>query len=430
MFLTLSADPRSLNSGSGNMGEHVETLVIGAGPAGLSAAHVLARAGRTVTVLEAQGGVGGAARTLSFDGFRLDVSGRRLSSADPAIRAFWTALLPDDLEIAPGAMRLEGEGAAARGQPGAALGALISAKLRPIASSKTLGEWLTRRFGRRVARRLSAYAEKLWALRPEDTPAQPACPSFRSEAGVRPRQGTGQLWKACAEAIAQAGGEIRLERKVASLRRDRASGVWTVSTLAPDGAEEVFTADQVISTMPLRELMGALTPTPISLFHACELMYRDQVTVAFNATPGRRRAPALAEIHGAAIKAARVRALDADALALDYYCFEGDVLWTADDQALIAQAAGEAQRLGLVAPGLVRDAQVVRQRKVHPIHDEACDEHLKMIGLDLRLHFAGLHLAGRAGAHGDSAEDQSIRTGLSAAAAVLSRVVAPSRIAA
>lgn len=412
------------------MGEHVETLVIGAGPAGLTAAHALARAGRTVTVLEAEARIGGAARTLSFDSYRLDVSGRRLSSADPAIRAFWTALLPDDLQIAPGALRLEGDKAAARGLPGAALGALISAKLRPIANSKTLGEWLKRRFGRRVARRLSAYAEKLWALRPEDTPAQPSCPSFRSEAGFRPRQGTGQLWEACVAAVVQAGGEILLERQVESLRRDRTTGVWTVAVQAAGGAIDTFTADQVISTMPLRELMAALTPTPISLFHACELMYRDQVTIAFAATPGRRRAPALAEIHGAAIKAARVRALEGEALALDYYCFEGDALWTGDDQTLIAQAAAEAQRLGLIAPGQVRDAQVVRQRKVHPIHDEACDEHLKMIGLDLRLHFAGLHLAGRAGTHGDSADDQSVRTGLQAAATVLNRVVAPTKIAA
>lgn len=411
------------------MGEHVETLVIGAGPAGLSAAHALACAGRTVAVVESQACVGGAARTLSFSGFQLDVSGRRLSSADPAIRAFWTALLPDGLEPAPGALRLEDEGAA-RGQHGAALGALISARLRPIANAKTLGEWLTRRFGRRVARRLSAYAEKLWALRPDETPASPVSPSFRSEAGVKPRLGTGQLWKACADVISQAGGDIRLDRHVSSLRRDRSSGVWTISTTSADGGVETFTADQVISTMPLRELMSALTPTPISLFHACELMYRDQVTVAFTAAPGRRRAPALAEIHGASIKAARARALDGDALALDYYCFEGDAVWTADDDALITQAEAEARRLGLIAAGAVRDAHVVRQRKVHPIHDEACEEHLKMIGLDLRLHFAGLHLAGRAGAHGDSADDQSIRTGLAAAAAVLNRVVAPTKIAA
>ncbi|MBI1683690.1 FAD-dependent oxidoreductase [Caulobacter hibisci] len=410
------------------MGEHVETLVIGAGPAGLSAAHALACAGRAVTVIEAEA-IGGAARTVRFDSFSLDISGRRLSSADPAIRAFWTALLSDDVVEAPGAMRLAGEGAA-RGRPGAAIGALLSARLRPIANSKTLGEWLTRRFGRRVARRLGDYAHKLWALRPDETPAQPACPSFQSEAAWRPRLGTGQLWDACARAIHAAGGETRLGLTATSLRRDRASGVWTVTAERQDGVVEILTADQVISTMPLRELMGALSPTPISLFHACELMYRDQVTVAFAAAPGRRRAPALAEIHDPAIKAARARALEEGALALDYYCFEGDALWTADDASLVAQAVAEAQRLGLVAPGSIRDAQVVRQRKVHPIHDEACDEHLKMIGLDLRLHFSGLHLAGRAGTHGDSAEDQSIRTGLTAAAAVLARVTAPVRVAA
>ncbi|PXA73790.1 FAD-dependent oxidoreductase [Caulobacter sp. D4A] len=415
------------------MGEHVETLVIGAGPAGLSAAHALACAGRTVTVIEADA-IGGAARTLSFDGFSLDVSGRRLSSADPAIRAFWTALLPNDLVEAPSAMRLEGE-RAARGRPGAAIGALLTARLRPIANSKTLGEWLTRRFGRRVARRLGDYAHKLWALRPEETPAQPACPSFQSESGSLPRLGTGQLWDSCAQVIRAAGGEILLGRKATGLRRDRATGVWTVTAETGQGTTQTLTADQVISTMPLRELMGALSPTPISLFHACELMYRDQVTVAFAAKPGRRRAPALAEIHDPQIKAARARALDGGALdggalALDYYCFEGDATWVSDDGVLIAQAVAEAGRLGLIAPGSARDVQVVRQRKVHPIHDECCDEHLKMIGLDLRLHFTGLHLAGRAGTHGDSADDQSIRTGLSAAANVLARVLAPVRVAA
>lgn len=411
------------------MGEHVETLVIGAGPAGLSAAHALVCADRGVTVIEAQAVVGGAARTVAFEGFSLDVSGRRLSSADPAIRAFWTALLPDDLVEAPNAMRLEGE-RAARGRPGAAIGALLSAKLRPIANSRTLGEWLTRRFGRRVARRLGDYAHKLWALRPDETPAQPAFPSFEASAGLRPRQGAGQLWEACAQAVRAAGGEIRLGVKATGLRRDRATGVWTVTTETGQGVVETFTADHVISTMPLRELMAALSPTPISLFHACELMYRDQVTVAFAAAPGRRRAPDLAEIHDPSIKAARARALDGEAIALDYYCFEGDATWVADDAALAEEAVAEAGRLGLIAPGSARGVQVVRQRKVHPIHDECCDEHLKMIGLDLRLHFTGLHLAGRAGTHGDSADDQSLRTGLSAAAAVLARVLAPARVAA
>lgn len=413
------------------MGEHVETLVIGAGPAGLSAAHGLACAGRTVTLLEQAETVGGAARTLAFDGFDLDVSGRRLASADPVIRAFWTALLAEDLEPAPSIVRLQSAGAARR-LPGAALGAMLGAKLRPIAESGTLETWLAHRFGRRAARRLGDYAHKLWALRPEDTLAQPSRACFQPEAAQAPRGGSGRLWEVCAETIRAAGGEIHCGLRVTSLRRDRGAGVWTIG--AQDGAGEalVYTADQVVSTMPLRELMAALTPMPISLFHACELMYRDQVTVAFAAEPGRRPAPAVGEVHDSGIKAARVRKLSGarHALALDYYCFEGDALWAADDAALAAQAASEAQSLGLIAPGSARSAQIVRQRKVLPIHDEACDEHLKMIGLDLRLHFQGLHLAGRAGSHGDSADDQSIRSGMLAAAAVLARVGAPTRMAA
>lgn len=412
------------------MGQHVETLVIGAGPAGLSAAHVLARAGRTVSVLEQAVEVGGAARTLSFDGFDLEASGRRLASSDPTVRAFWASLLPEDLAPAPSVVRLQGQ-KAVRGLPGAALGALLSARLRPIAEAGTLEAWLTRRFGRRAARRLGDYAHKLWALRPEDTLALPARARFQAQTAICPRGGAGRMWTACADAVRAAGGEIILGTRATGLRLDRTAGIWTV-TAETDRGVETFTADQVISTMPLRELMAAISPMPISLFHACELMYRDQVTVAFEAAPGRRAAPALGEIHDPAIKAARARALSPDgrALALDYYCFEGDALWAADDAALVAQAQAEAQSLGLIAAGSARAAQVVRQRKVHPIHDDACDEHLKMIGLDLRLHCAGLHLAGRAGTHGDSADDQSVRSGLAAASTVLARAAAPARIAA
>jgi protoporphyrinogen oxidase len=239
------------------------------------------------------------------------------------------------------------------------------------------------------------------------------------------------VWRACADKIAALGGEVTLGRRVETLKFDAAAKLWTATVLREDGAVEVRTADHVVSTAPLRELMGMLRPTPISLFHAGELMYRDQITVAL---VGRTRKPlreTAIDVHDTDLQVGRVQNYRAwspamapegepdSCLGLEYFCFEGDGLWTASDADLVALAWREAAVMGLMDPTAVSDARVVRQRKVLPIEDEDCAEHRAMIRLDLKMQFPSLHLAGRNGLHRDGERDHATLSGLLTAENIL-----------
>jgi protoporphyrinogen oxidase len=427
------------------MAQHVETLVIGAGPAGLTAAHALAKAGRTVTVLEMDAQVGGRSRTILHDGFRIDLCGEAFESSSARVRDLWAELLPDGFVEQPRAVRiyhrdrfyayplktLEAMAHLGLRRGAACLASLGVAKIRPIKAPKTFRDEVRNRFGDLLASMLfGPFAEKVSGLVSDAMPvgwtgaARPSA-SFRY-----PRQGAGSVWAACAARIVELGGEIRLGRRVEELRYDAAGKLWTLSVRRDDGAYEVHTADHVVSTMPLRELASALRPTPISLFHAGELMYRDQITVALIGRPRKPLRETAIDVHDDELRVGRVQnfrawspqmapAGEGSCLGLEYYCFEGDGLWTASDAELIALAKREAGAMGLVDRTAIKDAVVVRQRKAIPIEDEDCAEHRAMIRLDLKMQFPSLHLAGRNGLHRAGGRDHAVFSGLMTAENIL-----------
>lgn len=422
------------------MGQHVETLVVGAGPAGLTAAYVLAKAGRGVAVLEMDPReVGGASRTIDHNGFRIDLGGGAYASSSQRVLDLWSELLPDGFVERPRAARIYHrdhfyayplkslEALAHLGLRGgaAALASFGLAKIRPIKTPRTFADEIRNRVGARLSSQLfQPFAEKVSGLVGDQTPAGSA-KACKPSASLRyPRGGAGAVWRACAEKITAFGGELALGRRVETLKFDAVAKLWTVTVLREDGAHEVRTADHVVSTAPLRELMTMLKPTPISLFHAGELMYRDQVTVAL---VGRTRQPlreTAIEVHDTDLRVGRVQNYRAwspgmapegeaaSCLGLEYFCFEGDDLWTAGDADLVTLAWREAAVMGLMDPTAVRDARVIRQRKVLPIEDEECAEHRAMIRLDLKMQFPSLHLAGRNGLHRDGERDHATLSGL------------------
>jgi len=434
------------------MGQHVETLVVGAGPAGLTAAYVLAKAGREVAVLEMDPHeIGGSSRTINHNGFRIDLSGEAYASGSARVLDLWSELLPDGFVERPRTARIYHrehfyayplkslETLTHLGLRGA-LASLASfglAKIRPIKTPKTFADEIRNRVGSRLSTMLfRPFAEKVSGLISDQTPAGGAR-AHKPSASLRyPREGAGAVWRACANRIVALGGEVALGRRVETLKFDAAAKLWTVTVLRDDGAHEVRTADHVVSTAPLRELMTMLRPTPISLFHAGELMYRDQITVAL---VGRTRKPlreTAIDVHDTDLRVGRVQNYRAwspamapegeaaSCLGLDYFCFEGDGLWSASDADLVGLAWREAAVMGLMDPTAITDARVVRQRKILPIEDEECAEHLAMIRLDLKMQFPNLHLAGRNGLHRDGERDHATLSGLLTADNILAGAAA------
>jgi len=231
------------------------------------------------------------------------------------------------------------------------------------------------------------------------------------------------MWDAAARKIAAMGGRVLLDRKVEALRWDEAASLWTVSVKRGDQACETYAARHVVSSAPIRELMAAITPSPISRLHARELKYRDFLTVVLIGRSSERFPDNWVYIHDPSVQVGRVQNFrswspelipdsDSTCLGLEYFCFEGDGLWDAADSDLIALAKSEIASIGLMRPEDVTDACVVRQPKAYPVYDQTYADHIGVIRSDLAVSYPTLHLVGRNGMHKYNNQDHAMVTGL------------------
>jgi len=450
------------------MSEHIETLVIGAGPAGLTTAYTLAKDGRGVIVLEQDPRyVGGISRTVDYKGFLFDIGGHRFFSKSKEIVDLWNEILPDDFIERPRLSRIyyrnkfyayplkAFEALANLGvfTSSVCMASFAWAKAFPVKAPKTFHQWVRNQFGEKLfSIFFKTYTEKVWGMECDEISADWAAQRIKGldlgsaiidglkrslglnrgggataksliESFRYPRKGPGMMWEACAAKVKALGGEVRMGRRVSALHFDSANRMWTVTATRQDGTEEVFTARNVVSSAPIRELMGAISPTPISLFHARDLKYRDFLTVVLIGKPQKELPDNWVYIHDPSVKVGRVQNFRSwspemipdgvsTCLGLEYFCFEGDGLWAADDADLIELAKAEIGKIGLMDPADVYDASVVRQPKAYPVYDDAYAHNVEMIRLDLSLSFPGLHLVGRNGMHKYNNQDHAMMTGL------------------
>ena len=440
-------------------GQH--TVVIGAGPAGLTAAYLLSKAGDQVTVLEADGIVGGISRTARYRGFRFDIGGHRFFTKYPPIAALWDELLGAELITVPRLSRIHYSGRyfdyplkannALRG-----LGVLnavrivlsyLRARLKPSPREESFEQWVTNRFGRRLYEIFfKTYTEKVWGIPCSEIRAEWAAQRIqglslerailsaaslqRRDNGIKslihefryPRLGPGQMWEACTARIAALGNPVLLQHRVTALERvgDR---VVALTAETPGGTRR-FPADHVISTTDLRGLVHAIhpaAPAPVAAA-ASGLRYRDFVLVALILDRDRLFPDNWIYVHTPGVKVGRIQnfnnwspAMVPEAgktcLGFEYFCFEGDGLWTASDSELRALASRELEQLGLAPAALVSDASVVRMPKAYPIYDVSYREHLATIRSWLDP-IENLHTVGRNGMHKYNNQDHSMLTAL------------------
>ena len=443
------------------------TVIIGGGPAGLTAAWELAREGGRALVLEADTIVGGISRTASYKGYRFDVGGHRFFTKVPHVQQVWEELIGDEFLVRPRLSRIFYRGKMfdyPLKPANAVLGlgpletvriglSYLKAQLFPSKEERTFEQWVSNRFGRRLFEIFfKTYTEKVWGMSCSEISAEWAAQRIKDldlKVAIRqallgglgsrgrvvtslieefhyPRLGPGQMWERCADKLGERGSEVRLGARVVRIEHD-GSGVLAAWTRGEDGTEERHEGPQFLSSMPLQELIGVLDPPAPEEVRsaAASLRYRDFLTVALIVDEAELFPDNWIYIHAAEVQVGRIQNYknwspdmvpDAGrtALGLEYFVQEGDALWSMPDPELIALATREVEQLGLVPKGRVVDGTVLRMPKAYPVYDGTYQDALAVIRGWL-AGLANLESVGRNGQHRYNNQDHSMMTGAHAA---------------
>ena len=173
----------------------------------------------------------------------------------------------------------------------------------------------------------------------------------------------------------------------------------------------------------MRELSKRIHPLPQSSLQASNLRYRDFLTVALMVKSEDLFPDNWIYIHDDRVQVGRVQNFrswspemvpdeDMACVGLEYFCFEGDGLWSSDDQDLIAQATKEMEILGLCDPKQVVSGAVVRQEKAYPVYDDEYESNVDTMRVELEEKFPTLHLVGRNGMHRYNNQDHAMMTAM------------------
>jgi protoporphyrinogen oxidase len=440
-----------------------KVIVVGAGPAGLTAAWELAEKGIEVTVLESDSHyVGGLARTVQWRGFRFDIGGHRFFSKNPDITRWWRERLGADFIQVKRLSRIIYNGhffdyplkpwnALSQLGIGTSLACVVSFLRRqifPIRPERSFEDWISNRFGDRLYRIFfKTYTEKVWGIPCTAISADWASQRIQGLSLARavwnafggggkaktlidefdyPRHGAGMMWEKTRDDILARNGRIIMGRTVTRLERhqQRVMAVWTRS---PDGSTERHEADEFIVSMPLKDCINCLDE-PIAepvRAAASQLSYRAFIVVLLVVERTQLFPDNWIYVHSPEVKVGRIQNFNnwgdgmvghsgVTSLELEYFCNEGDELWRMSDAQLLALARKEIQQLGLARSEEISDGCVARADKAYPVYDANYRQNVKTIREALG-EIDNLQAVGRNGMHKYNNQDHSMLTGKLAA---------------
>jgi protoporphyrinogen oxidase len=455
-------------------------VVIGAGPAGLTAAYQLSKAGVPSTILESDDIVGGISRTAERDGWRFDIGGHRFFTKVEPVEALWHEILSDDEFLQrPRMSRIYYQGKY-YDYPIKPMNALRNlgfieaircvlsygwAKVRPPKDQSTLEGYVVADYGRRLYEHFfRTYNIKVWGVDPSKLSADFGAQRIKGmslfhavwepirskllgrrqdkskqvtsliEEFQYPKYGPGMMWERCTELVQAAGSKVIMDTKVDTVLRDpdarRATGVLART----GGGEPVeYPAEHVISSMPFPHLLKAMDPPPPPhvVAAADDLGFRDFLTVALVVPEADGFPDNWIYIHSPDVQVGRIQNFGSwspylvkdgrTCLGLEYFVFEGDGLWSAPDDDLVELGKKELARLGLVDPSKVEAGYVVRMPKAYPVYDEFYKDNVKVLRDWLGTHTPNVHPVGRNGMHKYNNQDHSMFTAMLTVENILGR---------
>lgn len=448
-------------------------VVIGSGPAGISAAHALSGREIPSLILEKDSQIGGLCKTVEYKGFRCDIGGHRFFTKNQEIQGLWESILGQEFMIRPRVSRIYYRGKffhyplrignALRGLGILTSSAVISSYLKsqifPIKPERNFAEWVSNRFGHKLFTIFfKTYTEKVWGIPCTDISADWAAQRIRNLSlgkallhslgvGKRhqvasliekfhyPRYGPGQMFEAMLDRAVRQGAELHRNQEVIEVTYQQ-NKITEVKTMS-HGQVLTFPCSHCFSSMPLDELVKKLRPLPpdrvLGAAHA--LRYRSIITVNLLF-----RQPTLIPdnwiyIHSPEIQACRLQlyanwspymvpAASFSSVGFEYFCNENDGLWALPHDALIAKALSDLGKLGFYRKEDLLDGFVVRYAKAYPIYEKNYMENVRIIREWLSL-FDNLYCIGRYGQFRYNNMDHAMMTGILAVRRMLGEDVDP-----
>ena len=443
-----------------------KTIVIGAGPAGLSCAFKLAEAGNEVEVFEASPQVGGLARSFDLWGQRVDCGPHRFFSQDKIVNDFFREVVGNDYSMVNRLTRiyynnkfffypLKPLNAFANLGPltvAQVLGSYFYQRVNPINNPQTFEEWVTNRFGKKLfGIFFKNYSEKLWGIPCSKIDADWAAQRIKKlslweavknaffgdkeqkhktlvDQFAYPKYGTGSIYEKQKNFIERKGGKVHLKTPVKKILKDTDGKVIGIELI---GGEKHL-ADTVVSTMPLTQMVKGLDAVSSEVAAACDqLYYRNTLLVYLEVDAAGLFPDNWIYVHSPEVLHGRITnfrnwcpSLYGDKkttiLCLEYWCFEKDAIWTLEDGPLSEKAKEEVKKIKLIpSDAKVINSFVMRLPKCYPVYETGYAKHLSVIQ-DYVDTIPNLLAIGRYGAFKYNNQDHSILMGLLAAREIIS----------
>jgi protoporphyrinogen oxidase len=436
--------------------------IIGAGPAGITAAYELAKGGRFVEVYEAGPEVGGLARTIKLWNQKVDVGPHRFFSTDHRVNSLWMEVVNSDYHMVDRLTRIFYNGRFFH-YPLKPLDAL--SKLGPVTSlacmasylktkfdrkppGRTFESWVESRFGRRLFEIFfKSYSEKLWGIPCDELDSDFASQRIKKlslgevvlsmlnlssqrhktlvDQFAYPIEGTGIVYERMASHIRKLGGIIHTSTPVEKILLD---GHRVTGLVTDEGS--VHHHSKVISTMPLTQLVSRLPDNPPEVVEACDsLRFRNTIIVYLLIKESKLFPDNWVYIHASDLHCGRITNFrnwvpelygseTSSILAMEYWCNTDDPEWTGPDSAMEDLAREEIMRSRLAENITVLDAKVLRIPKCYPVYKSGYQDHIATISDHLQK-FEGIQVIGRYGSFKYNNQDHSILMGLLAAENIL-----------
>ena len=443
-----------------------QTLVLGADPAGLTAAYQLSKSGESVGVIAPDDCVGGYARSESHSGYRFTLTDGSCSTKNSAVEDVWKALAGEFERVerrshiyyrdrlftyplsATNALKHLGPIDATL-TSFSYLKAWLDTQLDLDRTAKTAEDWLIERFGAHLYRIFfESYFEKVWGVSANQLTAECAARSVRDGAlpGAAIRSlsdqsvlvecdhtpGLGSVWENCQQQIENTGSTVELETDIVRIEHNQ-QRITKVVARQYQGEIE-YSLENVISSLSLADFIRRLDPPAPEAVQMAVDRLRDRSLIV---VPLLVEAPSLPEhclyIHSPEVAVSRIQNYKKTAtkasndcttcLGLSYFCDEGDPVWQLGDDVLIERAIRE-----LVALRLVVDSSscksatggVMRQRRACPIQTTDADKALAILQSYLSK-FENLQRVGRSAQHRYQQQNDCLLDGLVAAETILTQ---------